>query len=575
MKKSLQKIHELPEFEELSAEIQALGSIPHLGLGRSVRLPVLAALHISLNRPILLLTQRTNWALTLMDELGMWLPQSRPMVFPEPTSLFYENISWGENCRRERISALMALLKNEFQKPLNDAKPPIVIAPVRAVMTRTMPKQEFLDATYILRSGHRIDPVNLASKLVENAYASVATVTAPGQFARRGGIMDIWPAANEFPIRLDFFGDEIDTMRNFDPSTQLSSNSQEQLLVSPAREYLLTKEISAEENGKESNELHIPIRHPESTSLIDYLPKNTLVVIEDWQAMQETIAEIEEQAVGFRGDLLAAGNITDDFPTPYLTFGEISDSLDGYQTIELGPVADSQASQLSSKFTVGQRFGGQLKPVMKHLQKLHARGDEITIVSRQAARLQELWQELNFVQAADVTPHFIEGSLTEGWILTPEKGVQLHILTDGEIFGWRRPQLRKRPRIIPNSPESNFSDLEINALVVHVDHGIGRFKGLVDRSVEDIEHEYLCVEFAEGDQLYVPVHQADRLTQYVGTKGAPPSISRLGGAEWRRVKSRVKAAVREIAEDLLELYAKRKIAEGYAFSADTDWQGEL
>ena len=575
MKKSLQKIRALPEFKELSKRIQAFVNISPLGLGRSVRLPVLAALHQALNRPILLIAKRTNEALTILDELSMWIPDSHPILLPEPTSLFYEDISWGGNNRRERISAFMVLLKNEFTYPPANGISPIVIAPARAVMTRTMSKHEFLRATFLLRTGHKIDPINLASKLVENAYDSVATVTAPGQFARRGGIMDIWPPSNEFPTRLDFFDDQIDTMRNFDPANQLSSNRQEQLLVSPAREYLLSKEIRAEEEGEEFNELNIPIRHPEPASLIDYLPNNTLVATEDWQAIHDTITEIDEQAIGFREDSLAAGIITNNFPIPYLTYGEILDSLDNLQTIELGPVADLQASQLSSKFSNGQRFGGQLKPVMEHLQQLHARGDEFTIISRQAARLQELWLESSIYQEDDVTQHFIEGSLAEGWILTPSEGVQLHILTDGEIFGWRRPQLRQRPRIIPDSPESNFSDLKLNTLVVHVDHGIGRFKGLVDRSVEDIEHEYLCVEYAEGDQLYVPVHQADRITQYVGSKGAQPLISRLGGIEWRRVKSRVNAAVQEIAEDLLELYAKRKTAEGYAFSADTDWQAEL
>ena len=132
MKNSLQKIRALPEFKELSKRIQAFGNISPLGLGRSVRLPILAALHQSLNRPILLITQRTNGALTMLDELSMWIPDLNPMFFPEPTSLFYEDISWGENIRRERISAFMALLKNEYTNQPANGISPIVIAPARA-----------------------------------------------------------------------------------------------------------------------------------------------------------------------------------------------------------------------------------------------------------------------------------------------------------------------------------------------------------------------------------------------------------------------------------------------------------
>ncbi len=151
----------------------------------------------------------------------------------------------------------------------------------------------------------------------------------------------------------------------------------------------------------------------------------------------------------------------------------------------------------------------------------------------------------------------------------------MHLLTDGEIFGWSRPLPRRRYRPTAEAPESVYGDLQPGDWVVHVDHGIGKYMGLVQRAEGSVQQEYLCVEYAEQDQLFVPIHHADRLTRYVGAEGRGPSISRLGGVTWTSTKQKVREAVQEIAGELLELYAKRQVAEGYAFSPDTPWQREL
>ena len=164
-------------------------------------------------------------------------------------------------------------------------------------------------------------------------------------------------------------------------------------------------------------------------------------------------------------------------------------------------------------------------------------------------------------------PLFIEGSLSEGWTYSPEDGSLLHLLTDGEVFGFRRPEPRQRARAVAEEPEAAYADLQPGDWVVHVDHGVGRFVGLVSRAVDEIEREYLCVEYAENDQLFVPVYQADRLTRYVGPDNRQPSPTRLGSPEWKNSKGRSgKEAVEEVAEDLLELYAQRQLVQGYPLS---------
>lgn len=553
----------------------------NLGLRRSARLPVLASLHAKLGRPLLLLTDRTDRALTLVDELSLLAPAALPLFFPEPNPLFYEQAAWGETTRKERLVVFTHLASYHMPgNPLVTA-PPIIVAPARAVMARTMPRRDYLKAVRKLHPGQIIQLEGLILALISMGYEPVNTVIAAGQVARRGGIIDLWPPAESKPIRLELFGDEIDTLRIFDPNTQRTLPAPgpiEQILVTPAREYLAPSKAAGLNNGDSVNlsEFHLPLLHKTSAGILDYLPRSALVLIDNWEDLQATVNEIEEQAVGLRSDSVEDGTLPEDFPLPYLTWAEIQDSLSSRQTLHLGPATTAEKSDLAGRFIPGPRFGGRLKPLLEHISTLQTSGESVYIVSRQAARLKELWIE----HSPDGNPAspalvFVEGSLSEGWTFLPSQGTAHHLLTDGEIFGWRRPELRHRRRALAAAPEAVYADLQPGDWVVHVDHGIGRFLSLVNRTVEGVEREYLAVEYAEGDQLFVPVHQADRLARYVGADSRLPSPSRLGSAEWRNVKARVKEAVEEVAEDLLELYAQRQVVQGHAFNPDTPWQQEL
>lgn len=564
-----------PKFNSL---LNSLADFPGIGLRRSARLPVLAAIYEELQIPILLLTDRTDRALTLYDELRLLAPNAASLFFPEPGPLFYENSPWGERTRRDRLLVLTNLASYHIPGAQSPPVPPLIIAPARAVITRTIPRREFLKAVQVLRTNQTIHMEELIRQLIARGYEPTNTVISPGQFARRGGIVDLWPPSEADPVRLDFFGDEIDSMRQFDPATQRSMKQVDRLLVSPAREFILSDHLQ-EKTQPESDpytEFHIPLLHTSPASLPDYLPRKAMVFIDHLEDINDTILEIEEQAVEMRSDRIAEQALSEDFPIPYLTLTELQDSLSTHPTVELGPSAMLEATSFAQRFTSGSRFGGRLKPLLDNLTQRYLAGDKIVVVSRQAARLNELWTELSVLGEENTTPPvFFEGSLTEGWILTQPSCPPLHLLTDGEIFGWRRPEPRQRFRALAEAPEAAYTDLEVGNWVVHIDHGVGRFLGLVARTVDGIERDYLTVEYAEGDQLFVPVHQADRVTRYIGSDKRSPSPSRLGSIEWRNVKKRVKEAVEEVAEDLLILYAQRQIIEGYAFSEDGPWQSEL
>jgi transcription-repair coupling factor (superfamily II helicase) len=287
-----------------------LGDLPSLKLRRSARLPFLAAIYSEVDRPILLITDRTDRALTLSDELSLLAPQALLVNYPEPSPLFYENAPWGRTTRRDRLVALTTLASYHIPGAQRPPLPPLIIAPARALMVRTLPRREFLKAVRILKPSQSIDMEALVRDLIERGYEPVNTVITPGQFARRGGIVDLWPPAENQPARLDFFGDELEAMRSFDPSTQRTVSKTESLMISPAREYL--KPVFQESEVTDIDqytEFHIPVLNHYPSSLLDYLPSRALVLIDNLEDFQEAVQEIEEQAVELRAD-----HITDPLP---------------------------------------------------------------------------------------------------------------------------------------------------------------------------------------------------------------------------------------------------------------------
>ncbi len=582
----LQKIRALSPYQQVLADLRADESLPALGLPRSARLPVLAALHGDLQQPFLLVTDRADHALSLFDELGFWV-KSPCYLFAEPNPLFYEQAAWGVTTRRERLQAMTALAAYHLPFAEKPETPPIIVASVRALMTRTLPRRDYLKACRKLSAGQKVQPETLLRAWAEIGYGRVDTVLEPGQFSNRGGLLDVWPPTEPHPVRLDFFGDEIETIRRFDPASQRTVEKLDSILITPAREFLTDESIPDPRfptPDSQFTEFHIPLLHSIPSSLLDYLPQKSLVLIDDLSLVEMMSQEVEEQAVRFRQESIEEGTLPEDFPVPYLTWSELNDSLHGRSVAELGRASEQSSvsdDRLSDQFGHIERFAGRLKPFEDYLAALVAAGRQVVIVSRQRARLEELWNQtvergqLTY-EASLSTVHrpssvvFLEASLSEGWQLD-----DLYLITDSEVFGWERPQLRTRARPTVEAPETFYADLQPGDHVVHVDHGVGRFAGLVQRNLEGHEREFLAVEYEGGDTLFVPVHQADRLTRYVGADGGVPALDHLGGQGWTEKKSRVKEAVQKVAQELLDLYARRQVSVGYSFKPDSNWQKEL
>ena len=602
-------------YQTILGSLNVQHPVPDQHLLRAARPYLIAALAQDLDRPVIVLSGRVDRAHNLAEQLPVWMPDRQIQRFAEPTAMFYERAPWTTNTIQARLNTLSTLVKPVGTAPKTSTSPPVIVASAFAVMQKTLPVREFRAGSRALRVGSRAEPDKLLRAWLQFGYLPASIVVEPGTFSRRGGILDVFPMAASQPVRIEFFGDEIESLRTFNPATQRSSDSIEQVHITPAREALprfapsvaahlhdwfdsqpvpdddVTSTLPDEDqlaNGVAFPmlEFYLPYLYSYPASLLNYAPEDALIIVEDWGALQDHVADLEEQAISLRQDKIASNHLPADYPLPYLTWDELQDELSTRHVLHLGANPDligNGAPAIGDLFAPGPRHGGQLRLVLEALNRLHDQGERTLVVTQQAQRMAGLWSEqgeyltpVTRIRSADEIGFltFVEGSLGEGWTIETPEG-RLHLFTDAEIFGWKRPEPRRRkqPRALP--PESGFADLEIGDFVVHSEYGIGRFGGLQKRVLDNSEREYLIIEYAGTDTLYVPIHQADRISRYIGADDRPPQLNRLGTQDWNRTKESTQRAVEEVARELLDLYATRSEVTGHAFSPDMPWQHEL
>lgn len=624
--------HDLPAVTQLARELaEARPPANPLDVYHAARPYLVATLGRALNRPLVVLTARTARARQWVDELRTWLPDEVPVYnFTDPDALPYERVAQAPETRQRRLEALVGLLSWSGPTPATPLAP-VAVASARALMQMTLPVREMRLSLRVIRQSQAFDLDRMLASWVGLGYESAAVVETPGQFSRRGGIIDVWPPNVRRPVRIELFGDEVDSLRTFDPSTQRTIERVNELLIGPASEALprlgervigrlealdlsgchpparieFEREIEQLRNGSGFSNLewYIPYLYSQPGALPDYLPaEKAWLIVEDAGELLAALADLEGQAEQLARDLKAAGDLPVEVQPPYFTGAALVERLAPRPTVFLGHTTLSgngspqQADDsLARHFRAGPRFGGQVRTILAEIEPLLRRRDRVIMVSRQAPRLAELLRQNGHAIAPtdSVTQPpapgltLVQGVMEEGWRLelaangaageSPDQDerASLWFLTDAELFGWGKPRPRRPQRTRAVAPEVFFADVQPGDHVVHLEHGIGRFRGLVRMSVDEVEREYLQVEYAQGDQLYVPVHQADRLARYIGAGDVTPQLHRLGTTDWEQVKARARRAVAEIADELLELYATREVVQGHAFSPDATWQHEL
>ncbi len=442
----------------------------------------------------------------------------------------------------------------------------LIVASAAALLPRVSGSERLLSASLDIRSGTEIDPQNLADLLVDAGFTREDPVEEHGSFAVRGGIVDIFPAGDSEPVRLEFVGDMVESLRRFDPATQRSTGATDQLLIVPVRE-----RFDAEDD---------------SIPLFDFLSTRGLhVLVSEEEQVREQAQRVRDQLGSSYEDAAARGHVVALPPAQaYVAWEDLEPRLGTARRLEELGVDEGDSGRVRQvRCQPAMEFRGRVTDWIADVRQARERGDSILFVAEsqgRAERTVEILHEYDIIavaveraEDAYTAPVLVAvGTLSRGFRLA-DAALQIYAETD--VFEEERHAPEKR-RNLAKTFLSDLRDLKVGDLVVHVDHGIGEFVGLKQLGVRgsaEGAHEFLELRYHGDDKLFVPVERLDLIQKYTG--GTRPALDRLGGTTWEKAKTRVKKAMRDMAEELLKLYAQRKAVPGHAFSADMHWQEEF
>ncbi len=566
-----------------------------------------------LSTPVLLLTARPARSRRLYEDMLVLCGEDSAIHhLPEGETLPFERLTADDATTHGRIRALAALTAAGLD---GGSKPPVVVASVAAVAQKTIARSVLLKASHSISVGQRVDLAGLLERWQRMGYRTEQAVETPGTVSRRGGIIDVFSPGSEQPARIELMGNEVESIRLFDPFSQRSVRPVDSVFVLPAQEALsaladidevealydrldasncspatqeqIKEEFSLLLNGHVLDEPGFYNGFFCQGTPLDFLPQNCLLVIErPWEIEGELLA-MEEKFAELRAAKEERGDIPRRLPSLYVPRSQLEEQLSAaprrLESYPWEPEREAQggAPPIDLGFMPSGSYMGRLDALASDVRAWLEDGDRIALASQHAARLSEVLLGQGIaVRPNDDAPvglprgevTLTRGSLTEGWSL-PLGGSSLRLLSDAEIMGVAKERSLRRRQ--PVQRAAFLSDLVPGSYLVHTDHGIGRFAGTRRMEGGDREREYLVLEYAEGDKLYVPTDQLDRVSPYTAPGERVPTLTRLGTQEWSRSKERARASTREMARELLALYASREVTSGIAFSADTPWQREM
>ena len=589
---------------------------------QGARSAFLASLWRRQRGPLLVITPRPDDARRLHDQLLTYLGEDQPIhLLPEPEVLPYERLAVDANTGNQRLTALAALAgAGRFGASEPDVLP-LVICSVGSALLYTLPPELMAGvfpatgALSLWKKGDRIRIETVLGQWLDLGYHNEPVVEAPGSFSHRGGILDVFPTGSEWPLRIELWDDEIDTIRYFDPVSQRSIRPADEVRLAPAREQLpglahwqtMESSIEALDYAKCGNEVRDRMAeelsvlssepNPETLSfynglvnqahLMEYIGANGLVVLERYGRVESEALELEERFERMREAREDRGELPVNFPSPHMDWEEFSNRLSGLPQMQLQTWVGDDEDKI---FRPSTPYYGKLEQLAADVRRHQEANYAVVAVTQHQRRVAEILEQegVGVTQADSLESAptagqvvLLPGYLRDGWTIHLPAGGEngevttLVLLTDSELFGTVKEQRYHRRRKAEHGPEVVLADLVPGAHVVHIDHGVAKFAGTTRIGDDEDEKEYLILEYAENDKLYVPTDHLDRVSAYVGAQDQPPSLTRLSTAEWARVKSRVKGATREMAQELLRINAARAIAEGHEHGSDTVWQQEL
>ena len=652
----------------------------------------LATLRQDVDTPTLVVAPRPEDARRLHEQLLAWCGDDEGLLhFPESEILPFERLDSDVETVHQRLRVLAAVASTVSDIDVQDGKDKesnyphpfgklragssplpsrgkghglMVVASVGALMQRTLGRDVMAKGSYTLRRGEQVELGEMLDMWRRLGYRFESAVYGPGVVSRRGGIIDIFPVGADLPARIEFWGNEIDSIRLFDPATQRSGDVVDSVLVTPAHEILpamtpygelerlaafvdvgnctprvqsrIQQELELLMEGQDVEEQGFYAGFFNSGGLADYFADGAspedggaLLVAYKPDEIADAAWEIQERGHQLRETKEGRGELPRNFPSSHLSWSEVEAQFEGFSqrvdvqvetpvvspwkdedaltpsassgqdlTLYQGERGHSEGVDVALPFLATGNYYGNLERFVEDVWELAEEdGATVVAVSSHSRRLAEIFRgegvDVVLADGLDDVPaagsitlmQSAAGGLGDGFSLPIYSGGRdgrLVVYSDVEIFGVAK-QRRTRRRSVRAARDAFLSELSPGDYVVHVEHGIGRFAGTVrgvkadagSRDNGDDDREYLAIEYANDDKLYVPLEHLDRVAPYIAPMDRPPSLTRLGTQEWRRAKARAERSTMEMASELLTLYAARELAEGHSFVPDAQWQSEL
>lgn len=614
----MKPIRESDKFKNIMNEIfKGRFPVGVYGLSESARSYLIYGVFEALDSPVLIVTHSDVEARKLYEDLSFYIPQV--YYFPTKEVVFYNIEAISGDLRWERLKVIRQILKRGKK---------IIIVCVESLSSVYIPLELYKKYIFKISVGDTLDLEGIAEKLIQCGYERSDIVDGKGQFSIRGGIMDIYSPISEEAYRLELFGDEVESIRNFNLESQRSIEKVNSIEIFPAREIILDKnkikageksikedlKVVTEKLGKlkeneavkrikeitgknletleqswnfETIDTFLPYFYSKLSTFLDYV-KDYFVILDDVQRcegkLDSVYFEFEENYKSFlqRGNVLLKQN------RMLISKSQLVEELKERKSIILDPIAKSVKTFLPrsvidfSQITLND-YHGQIDLLIEDIRDKKSKGFKILILSGTRPRGKRLVDTLRD-RDIDSSYRDVVREIKPGEIIitfgSQLKGfeyprLKLSVISSKEVFGEAR---RKTAKKIPKRGAGkikSFTELKPGDFVVHVNHGIGVYKGIKQLDFQGHKKDYLELVYESNDKLYVPVEQLDMVQKYIGSEGKTPKINKLGSAEWAKAKKKAKKSIEQIAEDLVKLYAIRSTLKGYKYSKDTVWQKQF
>jgi transcription-repair coupling factor (superfamily II helicase) len=586
-------IAKTPAVQALARRLENGGALPYAGVCASAQTFFAALLQTLFpNRPVVIVTGDLKTQESFQQDFETWLGAS-PLFYPAWEFFPHEEKLPPADVISDRLQTLVTLAGDSKLK-IKNLK--LVVTSVTALLQKTFPPGEIKKRTSELKRGDKIAPLDLIDWLEEQGYEPEAQVSQKGEIALRGGILDVFPPTSPWPVRLEFFGDELESLREFDPLTQISREEIVSITLPTAGELGLLKNRIQKSEARSQNEASL-------VTLLDYLPRETIFILCEPEQLSVRADEYESQIPADDLFFISWPDFLAELNRRSFTSLEIFENAETGEANPQSAIRYPQFNSLDAFRPLAERAPEpQIAEAQRRefFQQLHRwlRQDYAVHVfcnnDGERQRFTEIWKEYGFAQEKSLLIEI--GALARGFIYDEAK---LVVVTDAEIFGRykiQRPRRQKSSHALAtrSALDIDFTDLEESDYVVHMQYGIGRYLGLknlpigsgargVDLSTINSQPstECLVIEYApansgdEAPKLYVPVTEAHLVSKYVGVGRAHPPLNTLGGTRWNKAKEQTERAVRDVASELLRIQAVRETQAGHAFPPDATWQREF